>query len=327
MRRNLPSEKRLNTIRKRQDPPQWGPGYVPGQLATREEAPEYSRPSRIRSFWLSRDVHVMSDPERDAYLLASWLGCFFDLHESRMLPPEPHQGFLVGCTKASSQSYQAQHGGTIDAAHRLGLLAFHPVIKVSIGNEKIKSTVAYPMLADQLYFAEDEYGVYAINWCIKNKPEDFIKPFSGSSPWDRKMKSQEEHQARLAIESEVFNQAGIRTISLSRDDIGKNLRANLSLLYQYIQRPSSLSTSLIDDFVDEIGGLISQRVPPIETILKMQRRYGGAIEDYKIAFYSAIWFRRVDVDVNRAINIDSPLRPSDGDVLNTYHQWVSRCLP
>lgn len=324
MRRCRPTQTRLQLIRQRQDPPQWGAGYVPGQLATRDEAPDYSRVSKIGSHWLHRDVHVMSSPERAAFHLANWLGLFFDLHESRMLPPEPHRGFLDGCPRALNQDYLGEHSGTIYAAERIGLLQYHPIIRVSRSTGKSGGFVAFPMLADQLYFSEDKYGVYAVNWCIKSTPQDFIKPFDAKSPWSSRGKSAEEHQARLAIEAEVMREAGIRTISLSEDDINRELRENLNYLYQFLNRTSALPSTLQEDFIGIICQRILNQVPPIETIWHMQRKSGGAVFDYLIAFNTAVWLRKIPVDLNRPVQVDRPLRPFFGDITEPYHQWVSR---
>lgn len=316
MRKTKPSPARLEEIKRRQDPPQWGTGYVPGQLATREEAPDYSRASKIQSYWLGRTAHAVSEPELYSYVLASWLGVFFELHEGRMMHPEPAPGFLANCP-GLSQQYVGRHQGTINAAQRLGLLHFHPTLRTR------KGVIAYPMLADQLYFARDEEGVYAVNWCIKNEPEDFEKAFSVRGPTEKK-KSDEEHQARLLIEAEVFRDAGIRTIHVALRDIPEHLRHNLRALYPFQFRSDSLCNNLREDFISTVGERLPKQVPVIETIATMMRRNGGTQYDYQVAFYQAVWRKEIRCDLLRPLTIDMPLRSADKDLVRHFVHWYTR---
>jgi len=76
---------RLNQILDRQEVPRSGANYLPATLATREEAPSKSRPKRIQSKQLGREVHLMSTPELHAALLALFHPRLFDLNEQLML--------------------------------------------------------------------------------------------------------------------------------------------------------------------------------------------------------------------------------------------------
>src|SRR3546814_9184769 len=93
MARNaLISEARLRLIEKRQMQQRWGSDYRPAMCATRDEAPTRSRPSRMYSTKLARELHFMSLPERHVCLLALYHPKMFDIHEQHMLNPfgEPH---------------------------------------------------------------------------------------------------------------------------------------------------------------------------------------------------------------------------------------------
>lgn len=316
MRNSRPSIEREKTIRSRQDPPQWGTQYTPGQLATREEAPDYSRPSKVQGYWLGRHVHLMSEPELYAYLLGSWLDIFIDLHEGRMLHPEPSPGFLVGCPGAE-QIYVGSHNGTIRAAERLGLLQFHPLIKSDQG------WIAFPLLSDLLFFARDEAGVYAINWCIKNEPSDFVHAFKEHSPMARG-KSDEAHQARLLIEAEVYRDARIRTIHIALSDIPKALRENLRTLYPFLFRDKSLPEALRQNFIETIRERIPKQVPLNQTIATFVSRQGGAFHDYAIALNQAIWNMEVRCDLCRPLQIDLPLRPAQKNIEKMFDLWCRR---
>lgn len=316
MRKQRPSPEREKELRRRQDPPKWGKEYLPGQLATREEAPDYSRPSSVVSLLLNRTVHLMSEPELYCFLLADWLGVFFDLHEGRMLHPEPAPGFFVGCP-GLSQLAVARHQGSILAAERLGLLAFHPTIRTETG------TIGYPMLCDQLYFGRDEEGVYAVNWCIKNEPNDFEKAFE-ERDHGRKKKSDEHHQGRLLIEAEVFREAGIRTIHASKADIPRHLRENLRALYPHQFRNCSLEKNLRTDFVNEVSERLPRQVPVNETIASMIRRHGGTHYDYRVAFYQGVWRKKIRCDLLRPLLVDCPLYPSGRNIEALFNHWTVR---
>ena len=128
-RSTTPSPRRLAVILERQDPMRWGAKYVPGQLGTKQEAPDAPRPGTIYSHLLGRDIHVMSTPERYAVLLGLYGGPVGELHEGRMIHSEPASGPLTGYAPASAYP-MVSHSGTIEVADRLGLLRWHPTIQV-----------------------------------------------------------------------------------------------------------------------------------------------------------------------------------------------------
>jgi hypothetical protein len=258
----------------------------------------------------------MSAPELYAYLLGNWLGCFVDLHEGRMLHPEPSQGFLVG-GPFDGQTYVGSHSGTICVAERLGLLKFHPTIKSERGE------IAYPLLADLLYFAKDNAGAYAVNWCIKNEPNDFISGFKGAGAKSFG-KSNEAHVARLLIEEELFNEARIRTNHIALSDIPKTLRENLRMMYPYLSRPKSILEPLGIELTETINNRIEKQVPLIETIRTFAGKHGGAVYDYLLLIYQAIWRMEIKCDLNRPIQIDLPLKPIQKDVKRMFDNWTKR---
>jgi hypothetical protein len=322
MRRTRPVEVRERTIRKRQDPPEWGAGYLPGQLATREEAPDESRPATILSFQLGRPVHCMSEPELYAFVLASYMGKFFELHESRTMSPEPSAGFIHGCP-GLTQTYAAAHCGTILAAERLGVLQFHPTIRVPDPSTSKSKVIAFPLLSDQLFFCRDDEGIYGVNWCIKQAPEDFKKAFKSRSPV-RAPKSDEAHEARLLIEEEVFRDAGIRTIHVANTDIPNHVKLNLRSIYTYKLRESSLHELLRLEFIETVNARLPLEVPLFETIRSFQGRYGGSFFDYQIDLFTAIWDKKIKCDLWRPILLDEPLRPLAKCLDAHFASWWQR---
>lgn len=322
MRRTRAVAVRERTIRERQDPPQWGAGYVPGQLATRHEAPDESKPATIKSFQLGRTVHCMSEPELYAFLLASHMGRFFDLHESRMMPPEPSAGFIHGCPGVT-QTYSASHSGTIMAAERLGLLQFHPTVRVPDQASGRTQVVAFPLLSDQLYFCRDAEGVYAVNWCIKQSAEDFEKAFKSRSPV-RFQKTDEEHQARLLIEEELYRDAGIRTIHVANTDIPPHVKHNLRSLYPYKLRESSLHDLVKEEFIQTVQARMALEAPLFETMRYFHGRYGGSLYDYQIEVCKAIWDKVIPCDLWRPILMDGPLHPPVKSLEAHFSSWWRR---
>lgn len=318
MRITHPSIEREKTIRARQDPPAWGAQYIPGQLSTREEAPGYSRPAGVQSTWLQRKVHCMGEPELISFFLGIWLKCFIDMHEGRMLSPEPSAGFLIGCPYLQ-QSYTASHCGTIEAADRLGLLEYHPLIRTEHG------MVGFPILADLLWYGKDNEGIFLINWCIKYAPEDFTTAFKARGP-TAKIKSDEEHRARLQIEAEVIKDAKSRTISIALKDIPEHLGKNLRLIYPSLNIDRTLPEALRSDFIETIQDRIPKQVPAHETIIKFINQYGGSFHDYRIALYQAIWNDEVIFNMCRPLQLDFPLRPADRDIKKMFSQWCTRSL-
>lgn len=316
MRKAYPSIEREKTIRSRQDPPTWGTGYLPGQFATREEAPDASRPHRVKCAYLGRDVHLMSDPELFAFLVGRWTNTFIDLHEGRMLSPEPSLGFLAG-GPYGEQSYLGAHPGSISIAEELGLLKYLPVIKSKQG------WIVYPLLSDLLFFGKDKNGFYSVNWSIKAEPEDFERSFKGG-PKGEKINSDEEHQARLLIEDEIYKKAQIRTLHIALSDIPKNFRENLRLLYQYLPRQPSLPTNLQEDFIEEIRNRIPKQVPLFETMQKFVQKHGGPLYDYTVVLYKALWSSEIKCNLNRPVQMDLPLRPEEKDLRKVYEMWTWR---
>src|SRR5690606_2084076 len=81
---------RLKAIYQRQRDPHWDSSYVPGILATPQEAPSISHAFILTPQKLSgRESHFLSTAERDAALLGLYHPAVVGLQEQRMLSPEP----------------------------------------------------------------------------------------------------------------------------------------------------------------------------------------------------------------------------------------------
>ena len=79
------SEARIRTIYARQTRPSWDAEYLPGILATREEAPSISHASILTPVKFGREVHLLSLPEQGAALLGFYRPQVLGLQEQRMI--------------------------------------------------------------------------------------------------------------------------------------------------------------------------------------------------------------------------------------------------
>ena len=319
-----PSPARLATILSRQDPPAWGSDYLPGQLGTKEEAPDASRPGTFTCAELGRDVHYMGTPERAAQLVGFYSGMAQELHEGRMIPRTPTPGPLTNYKPAIGQPVLG-FSGTIEVADRLGCLKWHPTVKVpdKEGSGKQK-TVAYPLLGDLLWFFHTGDGIRAVNWTVKDVPEAFDRPFAGQ--WPQKPVTAEDvdaASARSLIEAEAYQEVDIPTVKVTLEEIPKTLRNNLLSLYKPVPHACRLDPGLRKDFIDEVRVRTQQGGRPLDVMLHHLRQYGWTMTDYHMALLRAIWTRELKVDLTRAVCVDAPLQPERKTVIEMFPNWFS----
>lgn len=317
-----PSPARLKTILERQDPPAWGSEYVPGQLGTKEEAPDASRPGTFTCAELGRDVHYMGRPESVAQLLGFYSGLPKELHEGRMIPRTPTPGPLTNYAPATGQTLLS-HTGSIEVAARLGCLKWHPTIRIpeANGSKKLK-TIAYPLLGDLLWFFHFPDAVRPVNWTVKDEPEAFGRPFAGR--WPEIPVSPEDIEASSArhlIEAEAYLEVGTPTVRVTMAEIPKTLRNNLLAIYKPVPHPCRLDAELRKDFVDEVRLRTQQGGRPLDLMRAHLSRYGWTMADYHLALLRAIWNREIKVDLTRAVCVDSPLHPEKKTVLEMFRHW------
>ena len=322
VRRTRPCQARERTIRERQDPPKWGAAYVPGQLATAQEAPDESRPSTLYYAPLGRAIHCMSIPEKNALLLGLYSGLALELHEGRMLPPEPSAGPLAGFKPAEGQVLSG-HRGTIQVAERLGVIKFHPTIKIKDSKTGQRRTIGFPLLGDLLWYLKDDAGFYAVNWSVKQSPEDFDKPHGGSGRRP-KPDAEEAHRARQLVETEMYREVDVPTIPVANTDIPTAVSANLRQLFAWQDRTSNIEPDARQDIIETLRARIPREVPVFETLRYLLNRHGGAFYDLQGVLYQAIWRREIAVDLWTPFNIDRPIRPETRSVVVHFAQWFRR---
>lgn len=324
-RSTRPSEQRLVTLLRRQDPPGWGSTYVPGQLATRDEAPPASRPCIFRAAAFGRDLHAMGDPEKHAMLLGMHLGRPIELNEGRMLVREPCSLRLSHHPRAAAIP-AVQLRGTVQVAEVLDVLKFHPRISVTDPSASHKRlTVPYPLLGDLLWVFEDERGPYILNWTIKGKPEDFERP--AFPPSNRRARTPEEElavQARQAIEEAYYRDAKVRTVRITAVDMPIHVVNNLRHLFLWHDRSTSICGKRRNELVDLLRAHITMQIPPFETLRDRSMAEGWEVRDGLAVLYQAIWQRDLRVDLWEPINVDLPLQPEQKDPRVHFDAWFAR---
>ena len=321
-RSTTPSPSRLDDILERQDPMRWGVNYMPGQLGTKQESPDASRPGTIYSDTLKRLIHVMSDPERYAVLLGLYGGQVGELHEGRMIHCEPAAGPLTGYEPANSYP-MVGHSGTIEVADRLGLLRWHPTIQVpDKADSKKKVTVAYPLLGDLLWYFHLPTRIRCVNWTVKDEDEDFETPFEGEWPEKKPTTNQiEVAKARPLIEAATYLEVKVPTVRVALASIPLHLRENLRSVFKHQRHPCALDESLRQDFIGDLCLHLPNTVSIFETTRAYLSRHGGTLYDYKLAANHAIWSKQLRIDLTRPFCFDVPVRPAPTDMLSQFRSW------
>lgn len=328
MSRNaLVSAQRLAIINSRQDPPGWGPGYMPSMRATRDEAPTRSRPSMVRATALGRAIHCMSRAEFHATILALYQPRLFDLHEQHALSTVPTEHPLAGHPEGNGLSLPCIDG-TVLIAERLGLLMRHPVVLMTVPSTDGGSTferVPFPYIGDLLLFLRDQEGPYCVNWTVKKTSEDFKRT---SFQTCRKPDRAEVHAARAEdrhrLEEMYFACAGIKTVRVSEDLLNETVKFNLAMLIRADHLPVDLSSEVRAELVDRFKLCVLSREAILHHIPKMVSAFSCSQEEVLTVLYQAIWRRELRVDLYRPIMVDKPIHPERMDVLDMYASWFER---
>ncbi|PPD00230.1 MAG: hypothetical protein CTY35_02975 [Methylotenera sp.] len=316
------SPSRLKLIYQRQSRPPWDETYIPGILATPQEAPSISRafiltPSKLQG----RETHLLSTAERNAALLGLYHPDVIDLQEQRMLSPEPTVHPLWTMLEASRIHLPSLHG-IIDVADRLGFLNMLPRLKVkNPKSPKETLTVVFPWFGDLLWAIKKSDGsVFCVNWTIKDKLIDFTKP---GPRHDEKLNltSNSNILARHDIERTYYLDADIPTFRIAGEDIDRNVVANLRQLFIYHRRPIELSRDQQAEIYEKYVSAFEAGIPTGEVISHFVMRGRYSAEQCKTVFYQAIWERRLRVDLFQPILINRPINPETIDVITHYQHW------
>jgi hypothetical protein len=318
------SEARLKLIYQRQDKPRWGKHYVPSILATPQEAPSISRaatltPSKVGG----RDFSALSTPEQAFSLLALYHPWVKDIHEQKMLSPEPRPHPLYGYPGVAGVELPPIRG-IVDVAERLGCVGMLPRVRVQgpAGGGK-GFLVPFPYIGDLLLYVQKPKTdrAYCVNWSIKGKAGDFKRPISPNSRGRGREKKVQAVLTRHEIEKIYYQDVQIRTLHLSGDNFDPDLFANLRQLFLDHRRHVSISGELQEEIVSRFQTAIEASVPPMDVIARLIGAGRLTAEECRTCLYQAIWNRWLRVDLFNPIVLDRPLRPEERDVIRVYSDW------
>lgn len=313
------SFQKLKTIVERQYPARFRQNYIPSMKATREEAPAKSRPARLNSKLLGRKIHVMSEPEKLAALLALYYPNLVDLHEQKVMWPWPENHPLAGYPGIDTSGLPPVRG-TLAVCDRLGYLEFHPSIRIQNPDTHKNEKAPFPFLSDLLLFVDTEDDIRCINWSVKDKPESFFKPPPGKRVACSKHDN-EKAIARYVIEEEYYKDINVKTHGVSSSEIDLSLASNLKLLFPFTYYEINLPISRIRQVENAYQAALDFEVPPNEVMANLV--YRGICNDFeaRCIFFKQIWNRSLRVDLYNPILIDYPQIPERRDVLNEYCEW------
>lgn len=317
------SLEKLKLFHKRQGRPAWGVDYQPAIRATPQEAPRTSRPAILTWERLLRDIHVLSQPERFAALLAMYNPRLVDLQEQRVLWPDPQPHPLAGSPYAAGMKLLSLEG-SIKVAQRLGCLEIHPIVTDKTSENPQKwLTIPFPFVGDLLLFLEDEQkSVYCVNWTIKKNAEGFrrkVGTLRRNDAQEEKMLLRESQ--RHEIEETYYADVGIRTQRITEDMFDSHVAANLHQLFNWHRRKLSISFMQQEDMISRLQQLLQEGLPPIDEFPQMMKKIRCERHDCLGVLYQAIWHRKLRVDLFRPILVDRPLRAEKKDVLDAYASW------
>lgn len=314
------TEARLRTIVERQCPPKWGVAYEPAIQVCTSEAPPISRPSVLNSRRLGRTVHVLSQPERHAALLALYHPGLRDLHEQRMLSPSQIEHPLT-TYPGLMQVGLSYSRGTRASAEDLRCLGQHPWVWAADTGERI----AFPYIGDFLLFLEDRDGLYCINWTVKKSAAGFDRsPIDIRAALIAEERGSQAVANRHRIEECYYQEFGIRTERVTGDAIPHSLACTLDQLFTWERRDDHLTPPQRAWLLSEARVLVVRGEVITAHIPRLQSELGCGPYDVLCAIYQGIWTRAIRVDLFSSICIDAPLEPERNDVLLHYADWFQR---
>jgi len=320
------NEARLKTIYGRQDSPSWDSDYLPSILATPQEAPSISRafimtPSKFGS----REVHLLSTPERNAALLGLYHPNIVGIQEQRMLSPEPCQHPLwtfPGIDKTSLPPFK----GIIDVAERLAYLDLLPRLKIENKSDPSEPrTIIFPWIGDLLWLVQPSVDeAYCVNWTIKSKESDFKRRSLSRIGEAKSAKASRAALGRHEIEKTYYEDAHIRTVQVADEAIDRHVSANLRQLFLHHRRNLHLTDEQRNEIFNKFFAAFETGIPPSEVITLFSEKGKYTVNQCRSLLYQAIWNRELRVDLFQPILINRPLKAESRDVLDVYIDWFRK---
>lgn len=319
-----PSEARYRTLEKRQGRPKFGNEYLSAIFATKEEAPPHSRPCIVQLPEPGRALHALSVPELHLILLALHHPNLVEVHDQKVLSciPCPHPAHHH--PRAQEQILPFMRG-TVDVADALGLLHYHPTVRVTDpDNPEQKITVPFPWIGDLLLFMEDAQGMYCVNWNIKDSPDQFSQPFSDDPKKKNSANEKAKVIARHQIEEIYYADAGIPTIKITSADFNRQVVFNLARLFGRHKRQTPFHADETKFILDRFRAGMAIGEPPLTTMSALQMYAPFSREHLTTLLLQAIWKRQIRVDLFEPIHLHVPLMPEKRDILDIHQRWFAR---
>ena len=311
---------RLTTIYKRQQDPLWDSSYVPGILATPQEAPSISHAVILTPQKLAyRGTHLLSLAELNAALLGLYHPDVIGLQEQRLLSPDETVHPLWNHSDADRSSLPPLKG-LIAVAERLDLLEYLPrIYSPHPDHPGQRITLVYPWLGDLLWAIRQPDGpVTCINWTVKGKRQDFNRPLPNRYGRIRPSSASPVVLARHELEAAYYADAGIRTIAIAGEDIDHHLAANLRQLFLHHRLQLDLTLGQRTEILDKYRAAQAQDITPAEVIAVFKERGRYSVHQSRSVFFQAIWSRELRIDLFSPILINRPMRPESRDAIEVY---------
>lgn len=315
------SEARLRQIKKRQWVQRWGRDYLPALRASPSEAPTCSMPSVLHPSKLDkRSFHLMSQNEVWIALLLLYHPGVWDVHEQRVLFPNPMPHPLDGHQRAQGQVFPRLKG-TVDVATRLGVLSRHPRCRVTIGDTK--GMAWFPFTGDLLAFVQDADGPYSVNFSVKDRSDAFRKRTIRTGKPIRKH-DELDIVHRHALEQAYYADAGIPTRRVIGADIDFELRNNLLSLFKFDGQQTCVSTNAGAALIEYFRRHVGTTWKAYELIHHGAKLLSLDPSAVHVFLMQSIWNREIEVDMFSPILIDRPLKRPSRDPIEVHKNWFDR---
>lgn len=284
--------------------------------AVKEEAPRDSRPSQLS--WRGRNMHFMSVPEREGFLIAAFHGDLLEVWEQYVLPVQPTPHFLMNAPFFAGGQKLRMYQGTLHISEALGLMKHHPTI--SHGG----SIIPFPWLGDLLLFLRGESHPFVINWSIKNSLIDFERPYQAKARARNPERAAERERARHAVEEALHLDVGIRTIRVTPQAYPRKLVVNLEWAYLWSTHATKLSEETKSRVLQAFQDGMQREDPMVSVSNLLTRRTKLTPQQIKASLGEHIFKKRLLVDLeNERLQMDLPLRPRVRDPLAHLEHWFT----
>jgi hypothetical protein len=319
---------RLLTMYQRQPSNRFGAEYQPAQLATTREAPSVSRATILCAEKVGgREIHLMSQPEFAAALVALYHPGVFDLQEQRLLSPGPCEHPLEGHPRSVGRRLPSLPG-TVAVLDDMGLAEVHPSI-VDRRNRDPSTwrRVPWPYVGDLLLFAEDLDGPYCINWTVKGD----VRSFSTRGGMGIKPSRRDEDDIgvlrRHEVERKHYAAAGIRTVQIVGSQFDPEVIANLRVLFMHHARSIVMPMRRRQEVIAAINAFIGRDVVLAGVLDEVGRDFGLDAFTARVVLFQAVWNRQLRLDLFQPIVADHPLVAEQEDVCSRYADLFMRAAP